>query len=161
MHHDDIGQPRGADHRRDVPQGIGIEIAVERGVDRMRRHDLQQRVTFGGRLGDRLGPDVAAGADSLTCTASHRAALGVGYTRLVERWKSQCILQSTGRHPTGVADCRTAAVLRVRYNKNDRADSQACSTLRASNSSARVLPRFTAVIGIPALAAIWTKRKPE
>ena len=65
MHHDDVGQPRGADNRRDVPNEVETEIAVERGIDRVRGHDLQQRVAIGGRSGDRLGPDVAAGAGAV------------------------------------------------------------------------------------------------
>jgi len=36
MHHDDIGQPRDADNWRDVAGEVEIEIAVERGIDRMR-----------------------------------------------------------------------------------------------------------------------------
>jgi len=84
----------------------------------------------------------------------NRAALRADYTRLVKQWKGQCAWRQTSWQ-------LAANVFRGRYNKKDRADSQACSTLRASNSSARVLPRFTAAIGIPARAAVWTKRKPE
>ena len=88
MHHDDVCQPRGADNRRDVPDEVEIEIGVERGIDRMRGHDLQQRVAIRGRLGDRLGSDVAAGAgavldDELLAEAirqplTHQARLDVG-----------------------------------------------------------------------------------
>src|ERR1041384_7452547 len=63
-------------------------IGVERGIDRIRRHDLQQRVAIGRRLGDHLGADVAAGAraildDELLAEAlrqplTHQARLDVG-----------------------------------------------------------------------------------
>ena len=88
MHHDDVGQPRGANNRHDVSHEVEIQIAVERGIDRVRRHDLQQCVTIRGRLGDRLGSDVAAGAgavlnDELLAEAirqplPHQARLDVG-----------------------------------------------------------------------------------
>jgi hypothetical protein len=84
----DVCQPREADNRRDVPDEVETEIVVERGIDRIRGHNLQQRVAICGRLRDRLGADVAAGAgavlnDELLAEAlrqplTHQARLDVG-----------------------------------------------------------------------------------
>ena len=61
MDHGDIGEPRQVDDRRDVADEIETEIGEQRRIDRVRGHDLQQRVAIGRRLGDRVGRDVAAG----------------------------------------------------------------------------------------------------
>jgi hypothetical protein len=37
-------------------------MLVERGVDRLRRADQEQRVAVRRRMGDRFGADIAAGA---------------------------------------------------------------------------------------------------
>ena len=81
-------QPRGADNRHDVADEVETEIGVERRIDRMRGHDLQQRVAICGCLRDRLGSNVAAGAgavlnDELLAEAirqplTHQARLDVG-----------------------------------------------------------------------------------
>ena len=88
MYHDDVGQPRGADHRHDVVHEVEIEIAVERGIDHVRGPNLQQCVAIRGGFGGRLGSDVAAGAgavlnDELLAEAirqplTHQARLDVG-----------------------------------------------------------------------------------
>ena len=47
------------------------------------------------------------------------------------------------------------------HSRNASASSHGCSTFSVSSSSARVRPRLTAAIGLPALAAHCTKRRPE
>jgi len=88
MHHDHVCQPRDGDDRHDVADEVEIEIGVERGIDRVRGHDLQQRIAIRGCLRDRLGADVAARAgaildDELLAEAvrqplTHQARLDVG-----------------------------------------------------------------------------------
>ena len=51
-----------AGDRRDIAHENKIEVVVERRVDRRRRADEEKRVTVGGRMGDRIGADVGAGA---------------------------------------------------------------------------------------------------
>ena len=60
--HHDVGRACGAGDRRDVAQEVEAQLLIERVVDRVRRHPLQQRVAVRRRLHHRLGPDVAAGA---------------------------------------------------------------------------------------------------
>ena len=60
--HQDVGHARGAGDRRDVAQEVEVQVLVERVVDGVCRHPLQQRVAVRRGLHHRLGPDVAAGA---------------------------------------------------------------------------------------------------
>src|SRR5580692_625735 len=51
-----------AGDRRDIAREAEIEIGVERGIDRARGSREQQRVAVGGRMRDRGGADIGAGA---------------------------------------------------------------------------------------------------
>ena len=64
MHHDDVASRAEQDGR--CPDEVEIEIGVERGIDRMRGHDLQQCVAcIHGCLGDRPVPIFAACAGAV------------------------------------------------------------------------------------------------
>src|SRR6516164_7865629 len=65
MQHNHIWYPHDADHRRDVPGEVEIELVVERGVDRVRRSDQEERMAVRRRTYDRLGCDIAAGAGTV------------------------------------------------------------------------------------------------
>ena len=62
IHLHDVGYADDAGDRRDVADEIVAELVVERHVDRRPRVDQEQRVAVGARACDRLGGDVAAGA---------------------------------------------------------------------------------------------------
>jgi len=50
-----------AGDRRDVADEIETKLFVQRGIDRVRRGDQEERVAIGGRTDDRLGADITAG----------------------------------------------------------------------------------------------------
>src|SRR5262249_56016442 len=65
-----VDRPRGrlaADtcNRRDVANEIERELVIERGVDRMRAGDQEERVAVRRRPDDRLGADRAAGSGAV------------------------------------------------------------------------------------------------
>src|SRR5215216_722596 len=62
MYHHDKGTAHEARDGRDVADEIEIQFVVERRIDRVRRTDQEQRVTVRRRVHDRLGGEVAAGA---------------------------------------------------------------------------------------------------
>src|SRR5262249_59936864 len=58
----DVGHAHHASDGSHIAEEIEAELVIERGVDRGRGRDHEQRVAVGGRLHDRLGGDVAGGA---------------------------------------------------------------------------------------------------
>src|SRR5262245_27725331 len=58
----DLRLPDQARDRRDVAQKHEIKLVVERGVDRARGPDHEERIAVGRRAHDRLGRDIGAGA---------------------------------------------------------------------------------------------------
>src|SRR5262245_47690349 len=62
---DDWGLPGDARNRRDVTDEIEIELAVEGGVDCVRRPDQKECITISGRIHDGLGSDIGTGARSI------------------------------------------------------------------------------------------------
>jgi hypothetical protein len=75
---------------RDVADEMEIELAIERGVDRIHRSDQKERISVRGRVHDRLGGDIAASpwpvlddellAESLRQPLSYQACHDVGGT---------------------------------------------------------------------------------
>jgi hypothetical protein len=62
VHHHQVGLAADARDWGDIADKIVVEMLVERGVDRLRPADQEQRVAVRRRMGDRFGADVAAGA---------------------------------------------------------------------------------------------------
>ncbi len=62
MHHHDVGKANDARDRLHLLHEIEIELVVERGVDRVRRRDQQQRVAVRRGAQHGLGRDIGAAA---------------------------------------------------------------------------------------------------
>ena len=65
MHHGERWRERQLHHRRKIAHEVVAQIAIEANVACMRAARLKQRIAIGGRLGPRLGTDIARGAGTV------------------------------------------------------------------------------------------------